>query len=139
MVGVPPPTSTVSHGHRRACSGKPPGQLSLPVDARGWGDNSGEDATARDLTVDEFSPVSAVLYFRLTDRWVSVDRGPWLSVCKIFDFLDLFHRFECMFQKFISLDRSVQFWWTNFFLVSYWSVVFDKNMRCTVFGIFLGE
>ena len=54
-------------------------------------ESSGEDATTGDLTVGEFSPVSAVPCFGLTDGWVPVDRGPQLSVGFEFDFLDLFH------------------------------------------------
>ena len=109
MVGIPPPTSAILHGRRRACSGEPLSQLSLLVDACGSHECSDEDATAGDLTVGEFSPVSAVPYFGLTDEWVPVDRGPRLSVCVVFDFLIYFSKFECMFQKLISQARSVQF------------------------------
>ena len=80
MASVLPSTSAIRHGRRRACSGEPPSQLSLAVDARGWGEYSGEDATAGDLTVGEFLPVSAVLSFGLADEWVPVDRGPQLPV-----------------------------------------------------------
>ena len=45
----------------------------------------------------ETSPISTILCFSVADAWVLVDRGPRLLVCIISDFLDLFHRFECMF------------------------------------------
>jgi len=60
MAGIPPPTSTVRHGRRQACSGEPPSQLSLAVDACGWDECSGEDLTVEDLAIGEFLPVNAV-------------------------------------------------------------------------------
>ena len=76
MASVPPLTFAIHHGRREACSGKLPSQLNLVVDARGFDECSGEDATARDLVIGEFSPVNVVPCFGLADGWVPVDRGP---------------------------------------------------------------
>ena len=80
MAGVPPPTSAVRHGHRRAYSDEPPSQPSAPIDAGCQGEAVGGDLTVGDLASDELWPVSAALCFCLSDGWVPVDRGPQLSV-----------------------------------------------------------
>ena len=110
MAGVPPPTSAILHGRRQAYSGESLDQPSAPIDVGRRGEAVGGDLTAADLAGDELWPFNRYALFCVTDRWALVDRGPRLSVCMIFDFLDLFHRFECIFPKFISQSRSVQFW-----------------------------
>ena len=114
MDSVPPPTSTVHHGHRRAYSGEPPSQPSTPIDTGRRGEAIGGDLTADDLTGDlaseELWSISVVLCFYVSEVWVPIDRGPRLSVYVMIHFLIYFSRFECKFQKFISQARSVQFW-----------------------------
>ena len=110
MASVPSSTSIVRHGRRRAYSDESLDQPSAPIDAGRRGKTVGGDLTVGDLAGEELWPVNHHALLCVTDGWVPVDRGPQLSVCMIFDFLDLFHRFECMFQKFISQARSVQFW-----------------------------
>ena len=86
MSGVPPPTSVVRHGHRRAYSGESLDQPSAPIDARRRGETVGGDLTAGDLAGDELWPVNRLALFCVTDGWVPVDRGPQLSVCMMLIF-----------------------------------------------------
>ena len=79
MAGVPPPTSAVRHGHRRAYSDESLDQPSAPIDAGRRGEVVGGDLTTGGLTGDELWPVSAVLCFCVSDVWVPIDRGPQLS------------------------------------------------------------
>ena len=109
MAGIPPSTSIIHHGRRRAYSGESLDQPSAPIDAGHRGEAVGGDLTAGDLIDDELWPVNHRTLLCVTDGWVPIDRGPRLSVYVVFDFLIYFSRFECMFQKFISQARSVQF------------------------------
>ena len=92
----------VCHDRRRASSGEPLSQLSLPIDAQRWEERNGEDATARDLTIGEFSPVSAIPCLGLADKWVSIDHGTRLSVCMMFDFLIYFTDLNAVSKIYIS-------------------------------------
>ena len=99
MAGVPPPTSTVCHGHHRAHSGEPPSQPSVPIDAGRRGKALGGDLTAGDLVSDELGPVSVALCFGVTDGWGPVDHGPRISVCIRFDFLNYFTDLNACFKN----------------------------------------
>jgi len=51
---------------------------------------------------------TSVLYFCFADKRAPLTAGP-ICQCVFFDFSYLFHRFEYIFQKFISGDRVIQF------------------------------
>ena len=99
MAGVPPPTSIVRHGRRRAYSSEPPSQPSAPIEARRRGEAVGGDLTVVDLIGNELWPVNHHALFRATDGWVPVDRGPRLSVCIRFDFLIYFIDLNACFKN----------------------------------------
>ena len=77
----------------------------MHVGAEWDGEHVGANLIIGDLAIDDLFIGQATPLFCVTDMW-----APAVSRFRIFDFLDLFHRFECMFLKFISQARSVQFW-----------------------------
>ena len=76
MASIPPPTSTVRHGHCRAYSGESLDQPSAPIDAGRRGEAICGDLTAGDLASDELWPISTALCFGVSDLWVPIDRRP---------------------------------------------------------------
>ena len=86
MAGVPPPTSVVHHGHRRAYSGESLDQPSAPIDVGRRGKAVGGDLTVGDLAGDELWPVNHRALFCATDMWGHADRGSQLSICMMLIF-----------------------------------------------------
>ena len=133
---APPPSSAICR--RRGCSSVPPVQRGVPLDVGDHELCNGEDATAGDLAVGELSPVKhRHCSGSLTggSRW---PRAPSVSLSVALNFLFIFTDLNTKFKNsYLELEMSKLS--EPIFLDSLWSVVFDKNMKCTVSDIFLGK
>ena len=76
MAGVPPLTSVVRHGYRRAYYGDSLDQPSAPIDTGRRDEAIGGDLTLDDLANDELWQANYCTLFCVTDGWVPVDHGP---------------------------------------------------------------
>ena len=79
-----------------------------------------------------------LLYFCIADAWILLTSRPHLLVC-VFVLIFLFFTDLNTNFKNSYLELGVSKWSEPIFLDPAWSVVFDKNMKLTVWDVFLGE
>ena len=99
-------------------------------------ESSGVDAIVEELTIGELRPVNTGALPCADDTWARLTLGPQLSAA--IDLI-LMHFLKCMQTlKNHKLSCRCPILVNQILLDSSLSVVFDKNMRCTVSSIFLG-